>query len=124
MLTSVVHRQTRGEHFEGIGGPEHKLAQSQRDAGGYNDNDVVTHKALGKSDIVGAGKERKGDDILEQGQSAARNNVGSNPPGAGGSQFKGSNYYTPETVPDSISAEGNVAPESVTQASKETEFGS
>lgn len=92
--------------------------------GGDNDNDVVTRKALGKADIVGAGKERKGNDILDQGASAARNNVGSNPPGAGGAQFKGEDYYRPESVPDSISAEGYVAPESVTQASRETELGS
>ncbi|PSR78450.1 hypothetical protein BD289DRAFT_376679 [Coniella lustricola] len=112
-------RQTRGEHFEGKGGPESKFEQT-----GDNDNDVITRKALGKSDIVGAGKERKGNDILDQGASAAVHNVGSNPPGPGGSKFKGEDYYRPESVPDSISAEGYVAPESVTQASKETELGS
>lgn len=122
--TSPPHRQTRGTQFEGAGGPEHKLAQAQQDAGGYNDNDVITRKALGRADIVGAGKERRGNDILDQGASAARNNVGSNPPGPGGSQFKGEDYYRPESVPDSVSAEGYVPPESVTQASKETELGS
>lgn len=91
---------------------------------GENDNDVVTRKALGRSDIVGAGKERKGNDILDQGASAATNNVGRNPSGPGGSKYKGEDYYRPESVPDSISAEGYVPPESVTQASKETEFGS
>lgn len=110
-------RQTRGAHFEGIGGPEHKFENN-----GENDNDVVTRNALGKKDVVGAGKERKGNDILDQGASAVRNNVGSNPPGPGGSQFKGADYYTPESVPDSVSAEGNVAPESVTQASREAEL--
>lgn len=124
ICSHVVHRQTRGSHFEGTGGPEDKIAQAQRDAGGSNDNDVVTHKALRNSDIVGAGKERKGNDILDQGASAARNNVGSNPSGPGGSQFKGEDYYQPESVPDSISAEGYVPPESVTQASKERELGS
>lgn len=98
------------------------IAKAQRDAGGYNDNDVVTRKALGKSDIVGAGKERKGNDILDQGASAVKNNVGSNPPQPGGSQFKGEDYYRPESVPDSISAEGNIAPESVTQSSRESEL--
>lgn len=82
----------------------------------------MTRNALGKKDIVGAGKERKGNDILDQGASAVRNNVGSNPPGPGGSQFKGAEYYTPESVPDSISAEGNIAPESVTQATRESEL--
>lgn len=112
-------RQTRGSHFEGTGGPEDKLGAS-----GDNDNDVVTRKALGRADIVGAGKERKGNDILDQGASAAKSNVGSNPPGPGGSQYKGQDYYRPESVPDSISAEGYVPPESVTQASRETELGS
>lgn len=85
---------------------------------------MVTRKALGRSDIAGAGKERKGNDILDQGASAARNNVGSSPPGPGGAQFKGEEYYRPGSVPDSISAEGYVPPESVTQPSKETELGS
>lgn len=118
------NRQTRGKHFEGTGGIEDKIAQTQRDNGGYNDNDVVTRKALGKADIVGTGKDRKGNEILDQGVSATRNNVGSNPPGPGGSQFKGEDYYRPESVPDSISAEGYVPPESVTQASRESELGS
>ncbi|KAF3769576.1 hypothetical protein M406DRAFT_335433 [Cryphonectria parasitica EP155] len=112
-------RQTRGTHFEGTGGPESKFEET-----GENDNDVVTSKALGRSDVVGAGKERKGNDILDRGVSATTNNVGSNPPGPGGSKFKGEDYYRPESVPDSVSAEGYLAPESVTQASKETELGS
>lgn len=66
----LLFRQTRGSHFEGTGGPEDKLENS-----GENDNDVVTRDALSKKDIVGAGKERKGNDILDQGASAAKNNV-------------------------------------------------
>ncbi|KOS20276.1 hypothetical protein ESCO_006339 [Escovopsis weberi] len=60
-------------------------------------------------------------DILREGQVASEINVGRKPPGPGGSEYKGVNYYNPETVPDSISAEGNVPPESVTEASRETE---
>ncbi|CAN8097361.1 unnamed protein product [Discula destructiva] len=63
-------RQTRGAQFEGSGGPEDKL-----DTSGDNDNDVVTRDALSKKDIVGAGKARKGNDILDQGASAVKNNV-------------------------------------------------
>lgn len=122
LICIPLHRQTRGAQFEGTGGPEHKLAREQQDAGGENDNDVITRKALSRADIVGAGKERKGNDILDQGASAARNNVGSNPPGPGGEKFRGADYYTPN--PDIMSAEGNVPPESVTQASKESELGS
>lgn len=62
-------------------------------------------------------------DVLVEGEMASKINVGANPPGVGGAKFKGADYYTPESVPDSISAEGYVAPESVTQASRETEFG-
>ncbi|KAK2604941.1 hypothetical protein N8I77_007831 [Diaporthe amygdali] len=41
-------RQTLGQHFEGTGGPEDKLAQAHEDRGGYNDNDVIPKKPLGK----------------------------------------------------------------------------
>lgn len=60
-------------------------------------------------------------DIATAGQEASRANVGRNPPGPGGSQYKGQDYYTPEDVQDSISAEGWVAPGSVTEASRESE---
>ena len=111
--------QTRGEHFEGEGGPEDQIARAQRERGGENDNDVLPSHVLGKQ---GKGtKERLGKDILEQGADASRVNVGKNPPGVGGSQFKGENYYTPETVPDSIADQNEVPPESVVQASRNAE---
>lgn len=59
--------------------------------------------------------------IINEGQAAVQSNVGRNPPGPGGSRFKGEDYYNPESVPDSISAEGQVPPESVVSASKESE---
>lgn len=60
-------------------------------------------------------------DSATQGLQASRQNVGSNPPGPGGSEFKGEDYYQPESVPGSIAAEGFEAPESVTQASRSSE---
>jgi len=69
------------------------------------------------------GQQDRKPDMLAKGEAASLSNVGRNPPGVGGSKFRGENYYTPESVPDSISAEGNVAPESVVQASREAEFG-
>lgn len=114
----MLYRATRAAHFEGVGGPEDKLAQRKQDHGGDNDNDVITSKALGEKDLVGAGKDRKGNDILDQGASASRNNVGTNP-SVGGSQFKGEDYYQPEDVPGSISTGGYEAPDSVTQASRD-----
>nr|WNZ75410.1 hypothetical protein [Trichoderma harzianum] len=106
-------RQATGNQYEGQGGPDDKISESYRQQGGQND-----------ADVVGADTERNfgnSGDIAAQGQAASRANVGRNPPGVGGSKYKGSDYYTPESVPDSISAEGWIAPESVTQASRETE---
>ncbi|RFU81005.1 hypothetical protein TARUN_1187 [Trichoderma arundinaceum] len=108
-------RQATGKLYEGKGGPDDKFAESFRQEGGQNDADVVGARG---SEFEGG---LSSSDIASQGQAASRSNVGRNPPGVGGSQFKGSDYYNPESVPDSISAEGWVAPESVTQASRETE---
>jgi hypothetical protein len=60
-------------------------------------------------------------DIASQGKAAELSNVGRNPPGVGGSAFRGENYFTPEDVPDSTAALGQVPPKSVTQASREAE---
>lgn len=60
-------------------------------------------------------------DIATRGQDASEANVGRNPPGPGGQKWKGENYYEPESVPGSISAEGNEAPASVIEASREAE---
>ncbi|KAM4066781.1 hypothetical protein HRG_000809 [Hirsutella rhossiliensis] len=99
-------RQTRGEHFEGKGGPMDKANRGQP---GQNDNDVVLARV---PPVEGRGSAG---DIATQGKQASRNNVGRNPP------FRGENCHAPESVPDSISAEGWLAPESVTEASKESE---
>lgn len=105
-------RQTRGQHYEGEGGPLDKLSERP---GGKNDNDVVPAN-VPKVDGLGSV-----DDIATKGQAAATANVGRQAPGPGGNQYKGSEFYNPESVPDSISAEGNVAPASVVEASREAE---
>ena len=111
-------RETRGRHFEGQGGPKDKLGLAQRDRGGDDDNDVQSQDFAAQ----GRGtKERFGNDLLDQGEDASRANVGRRGAGVGGGKFKGEDYYDPEEVPDSISAEGYIPPPSVTQASKETE---
>jgi hypothetical protein len=112
---SNFFRQTRGQHYEGEGGPLDKLSKANDERGGYNDNDVVGANVKQTSGLGAA------DDLASKGQEAQRANVGRNPPGPGGSQFKGEDYYQPESVPDSISAEGNIAPESVIEASREAE---
>lgn len=108
------NRQARGHLYEGKGGPQEKIAESYARNPGQNDPDV---EDVPMPEDVGIHK----DDLLIKGQATSRANVGTNPPGPGGSHFKGSDYYTPESVPDSISAESQVPPESVTQASRETE---
>ena len=102
--------QTRGHHYEGKGGPTDKLEHT-----GDNDNDVVPARVPKVDGLGGV------NDIATKGMDAAETNVGRNAPSVGGSQFKGEDYYNPEAVPDSISAEGNIAPESVVEASRETE---
>lgn len=64
---------------------------------------------------------RQGTNILEQGEDAVKANIGRSAHPPAGQKFKGEDYYVPESVPDSIAAEGNVPPSSVTEASKETE---
>ncbi|CAK7226950.1 hypothetical protein SBRCBS47491_006403 [Sporothrix bragantina] len=107
-------RQTRGHNFEGSGGPQEKADEFYRDQGGANDNDVASGRFTASS-------QRADDsgDVAEFGRQAAQDNLRQK---AGGSQFKGSDYFTPESVPDSISAEGNIPPESINQSSREAEF--
>ncbi|CAK7565965.1 MAG: hypothetical protein SEPTF4163_003896 [Sporothrix epigloea] len=110
-------RQTRGNDFEGSGGPHEKVEEFNREQGGANDNDVVAGQFTASSQRAGESR-----DVAEFGRQAAQDNLPRNATGPGGSQFRGSDYYTPESVPDSISAEGNIPPESVTQSSREAEF--
>ncbi|KAI1460599.1 hypothetical protein F4805DRAFT_454530 [Annulohypoxylon moriforme] len=114
-------RQTRGEHFEGIGGPQEKVAQQARDFGGSNEFNPAgsNRREIGSSvsdPTVGYARS----EAMDQGKEAARANV-EGTKGMPRKQFKGSNYFTPESVPGSISAEGYEPPESVTQSSREAE---
>lgn len=58
-------------------------------------------------------------DVARQGQEAQIGNVGTNPPGSGGSVYKGKTY-DPDSVPDPNSAEGYIQPESAIETSSET----
>lgn len=120
----IFHSQTRGEHFEGAGGPEEKLAQQQQDFGGHdNANEVgnTNGPRASEADVFQQGGHGGNGDALSEGKAAAESNVTSDSHLRHKGQFKGSDYYTPESVPDSISAEGNLAPESVVQSSREAE---
>ena len=85
-------RQSRGEQFEGQGGPDDEV---NKGSGGYNDNDVVPAN-VSKGDSSGSS-------------------------GSGKSQFKGEDYAQSEDVPGSIADQGFEAPDSVTRASRGTE---
>ncbi|CAK7246406.1 MAG: hypothetical protein STHCBS139747_008036 [Sporothrix thermara] len=110
-------RQTRGSDFEGTGGPQEKANEFYSEQGGANDSDVAAGRFTASSQ-----RAADSSDVAEFGRQAAQDNLPRNATGPGGSQFKGSDYYTPESVPDSISAEGNIPPDSVTQSSREAEF--
>ncbi|KAH6866196.1 hypothetical protein B0T10DRAFT_468080 [Thelonectria olida] len=107
--------QARGGQYEGEGGPGDKISQSYQEQGGQNDNDVEGAR-ISATEGLGSGRN-----IMREGQEATRANVGANPPGPGGSTFKGDDYYVPKGVPDITSAEGLIPPESVTQSSREAE---
>ncbi|KAI0115204.1 hypothetical protein F4814DRAFT_311291 [Daldinia grandis] len=116
-------RQTRGEHFEGIGGPEDKLARSARDFGGNNEFDAAggQRREARPSDVAeptgGSGRS----DAFAQGKEAVQANIAGTKYNPRKDHVKGSNYYTPESVPSSISAGGYEAPESVVRGSREAE---
>ncbi|KAI0902135.1 hypothetical protein F4806DRAFT_502105 [Annulohypoxylon nitens] len=114
-------RQTRGEHFEGVGGPHEKVARQARDFGGSNEFDPAgsNRREVGSSvtdPTVGYNRS----DAMDEGKEAAQANL-QGAQGKSRKQFKGSNYFTPESVSGSISAEGYEPPESVTQGSREAE---
>ncbi|KAL9473320.1 hypothetical protein ACSS6W_007700 [Trichoderma asperelloides] len=77
-------RQATGNLYEGQGGPDDKIAESYRQQGGQNDIDIVDAR------VPETGGLGSANDIATQGKIASKANVGRNPPGAGGSQFKGS----------------------------------
>lgn len=120
-------RATKPEHFEGMGGPEHKLAQQAQKYGGYDELDstntrqakVESTSAQDTSLPVGANPKT---DPMTYGKMATEGNVEKGKHMTHQKeQFKGADYYQPESVPDSISAEGYIPPESVTQTSREAE---
>ncbi|KAM0820646.1 putative SMP domain-containing protein [Seiridium cardinale] len=110
-------RQTRGEHFEGEGGPEHKLAQQQRDFGGEDTYDPSGRRQPQGSDSYETGNR----DAMSEGKEYVQSNLQSEGIPREKNKFPGSDYYTPESVPGSISSAGYEAPGSVTQASRESE---
>lgn len=133
---------TRGEQFEGPGGPEEKIAREyQRNPAGiseevFKDLDGVDVRKVSspKQQLVpqdevaprtsgGGNPVPETGDTFGEGIEATRHNLDGKP----GTQneprqkFKGEDYYVPESVPGSISAEGYEAPDSVVEASKESE---
>ncbi|KAI1769066.1 hypothetical protein GGR53DRAFT_277353 [Hypoxylon sp. FL1150] len=117
-------RQTRGKHFEGVGGPEEKLARQARDHGGNDKFDpaVDTRREVGTTSVTDdTVPYRHEGDVMPEGRDAVQSNLAGSKQTKHKEQFKGSDYYTPESVPGSISAEGYEPPDSVTEASREAE---
>ncbi|KAI0476703.1 hypothetical protein F4859DRAFT_521277 [Xylaria cf. heliscus] len=116
-------RQTRGEHFEGVGGPEHKLNQQARGIGGSNEFDPINKGRHGYSSRLPADdttQTRKGE-VISEGREAVQSNIESGKFVPHKGQYPGNKYYTPQEVPGEMSAEGYEAPASVTEASRESE---
>lgn len=81
-----------------------------------------TVRELGGVDTTSGYTGTGGSDPLSAGKDAVQTNVQSgNQEGGPRAQFKGNEYFKPESVPGSIAAEGYEAPESVVQASRESE---
>ncbi|KAI2466990.1 hypothetical protein F4781DRAFT_331291 [Annulohypoxylon bovei var. microspora] len=115
-------RQTRGEHFEGSGGPQDKVARQARDFGGNNEFDPAgTNRREVGSSVTDPAVGYNRSEVMAEGREAVQANVEGTKRNPRKGQFKGSNYFTPESVPGSISAEGYEPPESVTQSSREAE---
>ncbi|KAI1131522.1 hypothetical protein F5Y10DRAFT_262094 [Nemania abortiva] len=116
-------RQTRGEHFEGVGGPEHKLGQQMRDYGGSNKFDAAgkRHHDIGSKSAADDTTDAYSREVMTEGREAAQSNIESNRFVAHKGQYPGAEYYDPQEVPGEMSAEGYEAPASVTEASRESE---
>jgi len=116
-------RSTRGEHFEGSGGPEDKIARQQRDFGGNQELDAADRRGDrvhgGSNSLEGSAAEAR-DDVMQQGTEASRVNMSSKK-GTGHAKFPGDEYYTPESVPGSIASQGYEAPESVVESSRDSD---
>ncbi|KAH7041002.1 uncharacterized protein B0I36DRAFT_344649 [Microdochium trichocladiopsis] len=118
----VRGRETRGEHFEGRGGPEDKLARQERDFGGNDELDPADRRGnrnTGSSGLEGSAAQAQ-TDVMQQGKEFSNINMASKT-GQGHTKFPGDEYYTPESVPGSIAAQGYEPPESVIESSKDAE---
>ncbi|KAI1425981.1 hypothetical protein F5Y12DRAFT_713636 [Xylaria sp. FL1777] len=115
-------QQTRGEHFEGVGGPEHKLGEQMRDYGGSDEFDTTNTRRhdVGSRSHVDDTSAAYSREVMTEGRKAAQSNLESAPNVPHKSQYPGAEYYTPQETPGDMSAEGYEAPSSVTEASRES----
>lgn len=132
-LTALGVRSStaRASQYEGEGGPTDKVLSARRANPGMDDPDIdftaspidegheqEAPRPRAASSGAGGGRHVVVHDPLREGEDAARaNRRGS----TSHPHYKGEDYYVPESVPDSISAEGNIPPDSIIQASRETE---
>ncbi|KAI2637324.1 hypothetical protein GGS21DRAFT_511077 [Xylaria nigripes] len=117
-------RQTRGDHFEGTGGPEHKISRHAREYGGFDKLDSTNKRRpniSSKSATEPGMGSTRGRDVAAEGKEAVQSNVEGNRYVPHKGQYPGAKYYTPQEVPGEMSAEGYEAPPSVIEVSRESE---
>ncbi|KAI1116960.1 hypothetical protein F5Y14DRAFT_448343 [Nemania sp. NC0429] len=110
-------RQTRGEQFEGTGGPEHKLDQQTRNQSGSDGR----YQSFGSKPAAHDETDAYGREVMNEGREAAQSNIESNRFVAHKGRYPGAEYTHPQEVPGEMSAEGYEAPASVIEASRESE---
>ncbi|KAI3343852.1 hypothetical protein F4824DRAFT_23297 [Ustulina deusta] len=115
-------RQTRGEHFEGVGGPEHKRGQRPREYGGSNEFDSTNTRRheVGSRSTADETSTAYSREVMTEGRQAAQSNIESAKSVPHKGQYPGAEYHAPREVPGDMSAEGYEAPSSVTEASRES----
>lgn len=134
---SFIH----GHAYEGVGGPEDKMAHIyQHNPGGMDERIIkkwgkdprkLESETIDKSrpDLVPLEDQPypmedeapKVNETMERGRRAGKANLGRPETshkelpsqGSKGSMYKGSDYYTPESVPDIASQQGEVPPASI-----------
>ncbi|KAI3337127.1 hypothetical protein HD806DRAFT_542841 [Xylariaceae sp. AK1471] len=115
-------RQTRGKHFEGVGGPEHKVAQQARDYGGHNKLDSTGKRQhdIGSKSATDPTVPYRKDEVMAEGKEAVQSNMESAKYVPHKTRYKRGDSPTDESVPAKMSAEGFEPPPSVTEASRES----
>jgi hypothetical protein len=103
----ICPRTSKGSQFEGNGGPEDDAAQQARDYGGTNDEDLVEGP-------IETRDKMSDNEVIAQGDDAVQANLSAPGRSREERRYPGDEYSKhDDSVPDSLSAQGNIAPDSV-----------